>query len=238
MVLVFVVLGLARPPSWAVLSGPARHDRAGTVSCSFVSISTSDGRPSTFKGLGLPMPGSNGLGLDRAVPPVWTSIDPPLPVDGQVGGQGHRLACARLEPPMLHSTRSVSSAAFYSCPFTKVKATVTPSFAKHSHTTRPMSESPLVTSATLSLSLHCWQPCSPGWWPQGGGPWRGPSPAGTPAVEPETAAGRPWRERSVALLSLYQKAATPRRRKRRAPLRGNWNTGCSKATQIEPQMKQ
>jgi hypothetical protein len=57
MVLLFAVLGLAQAPSWAILSGLVRHDRARTVSCSFKYISLSS---STAQGLDLSVSSSNG----------------------------------------------------------------------------------------------------------------------------------------------------------------------------------
>jgi hypothetical protein len=74
-------LGLARGTKWAVLFGPARHGRAYIVPCSGRGLGPSGGtaRHDTVKWPGLTVPGSNGpgrvgLGLGRAVPPVWTSI--------------------------------------------------------------------------------------------------------------------------------------------------------------------
>jgi hypothetical protein len=66
-VLVFAMLGVARAPSWAVLSEPARHSWTGIVLCSadYISLSGGMARPDTDKDSGLSMQSSNGLG--RAV---------------------------------------------------------------------------------------------------------------------------------------------------------------------------
>ena len=70
----FAVLGLGRTPSWAVLFGPARHERACLVPCSNGVGSPSDGPVRPGYQIGLKRAGSNVLGLGRAVPSVWTSI--------------------------------------------------------------------------------------------------------------------------------------------------------------------
>jgi hypothetical protein len=77
---VFVVLGLARAPTWAVLSGPARHRWAGSVPCSVGIGSQSDGlaRPGylfRLKRTGLKRVGLKRarVGPGRAGPPIWTS---------------------------------------------------------------------------------------------------------------------------------------------------------------------
>jgi hypothetical protein len=72
--LVIVVLGLARAPSWAMLSGLDRHGWAGSVSCSAGRISLLGVTTRHGYLFGLIRAGLKRVGLGRTMPPVWTSI--------------------------------------------------------------------------------------------------------------------------------------------------------------------
>jgi hypothetical protein len=68
--LVFAVLGLARAPSWVVLSGPARHGWARSVPCSVGRINPSGGMARQGYLFGLIR-----VGLKR-VGPEWARAGP------------------------------------------------------------------------------------------------------------------------------------------------------------------